>query len=187
MNFEFKKLEVPEIILIHPKVYGDSRGFFMDFYKNSEFAANGIKDVFVQDSHSRSLKNVLRGLHYQKGKKSQAKIVRCIKGEIFDCAVDIRRNSPTFGKWAGANLSEENKDMLYIPQGFAHGFCVLSEEAEIIYKLSNEYAPEAERGIRWNDPAIDISWPISPSNSSPINILPRDASWPLLKDAVDLF
>jgi dTDP-4-dehydrorhamnose 3,5-epimerase len=154
----------------------------MDFYKNSEFIKNGIKEVFLQDSHSRSNKGVLRGLHYQTGEKSQAKIIRCIKGEVFDCAVDIRRGSPTFGKWAGAILSEENKNMIYIPKGFSHGFCVLSESAELLYKLSNEYAPEAERGIRWNDPDIGIDWPIA----SP-TILPRDASWPLLKDAVDLF
>ena len=154
----------------------------MDSYKNSEFLEAGIKETFLQDSHSLSLKNVLRGMHYQVGEKSQAKIIRCIKGEVFDCAVDIRRNSPTFGKWAGAVLSEENKNLLYIPKGFAHGFCVLSDSAELLYKLSNEYAPEAERGVRWNDQSVGIDWPIT----SPITV-ERDSNFPLLKDAVDLF
>ena len=156
MAFKFEKLNIPDVLLIHPQVFGDTRGFFMDSYKNSEFVANGVKDVFLQDSQSKSAKNVLRGLHYQAGDKAQAKIIRCIKGEVFDCAVDIRQSSPTFGKWVSAILSEENHDLLYIPRGFAHGFCVLSESAELIYKLSNEYAPDSERGIRWNDPPIPI-------------------------------
>ena len=132
----------------------------MENYKYSEFADFGIKDRFVQDNHSRSVKNVLRGLHFQMLPKAQAKLVRCIKGEIFDVAVDIRKGSPTYGKWAGEILSEENKKELFLPIGFAHGFCVLSDEAEIIYKSSDEYSPENERAIAWNDPIINIDWPI---------------------------
>ena len=132
----------------------------MENYKYSEFAAFGIKDKFVQDNHSKSAKNVLRGLHFQMLPKAQAKLVRCIKGEIFDVAVDIRKNSPTYGKWVGEILSEENKKELFLPIGFAHGFCVLSDEAEIIYKSSDEYSPENERAIAWNDPTINIDWPI---------------------------
>ena len=160
MPFTFKKLEIPEVVLIEPKVFGDKRGFFMENYKYSEFADFGIKDKFVQDNHSKSAKNVLRGLHFQMLPKAQAKLVRCIQGEIFDVAVDIRKNSPTYGKWVGEILSEENKKMLFIPIGFAHAFCVISDEAEIVYKSSDEYSPENESAIAWNDPTINISWPI---------------------------
>src|SRR6185436_6019205 len=131
MAYKFEKLEIPDLLLISPQVFGDHRGFFMDFYKNSEFLAAGIKDVFLQDSHCKSGKGVLRGMHYQAGEKSQAKLIRCIAGEVFDCAVDLRRGSKTFGKWVSAILSEENRAILYIPRGFAHGFCVLSESAEL--------------------------------------------------------
>ena len=160
MPCTFKKLSIPEVVLIEPKVFGDKRGFFMENYKYSEFAAFGIKDNFVQDNHSKSAKNVLRGLHFQMLPKAQAKLVRCIKGEIFDVAVDIRKNSPTYGKWVGEILSEENKKEFFLPIGFAHGFCVLSDEAEIVYKSSDEYSPENERAIAWNDPTININWPI---------------------------
>ncbi|MEA2097462.1 MAG: dTDP-4-dehydrorhamnose 3,5-epimerase [Patescibacteria group bacterium] len=158
MPFEFKKLEIPEVVLIEPKVFADKRGFFLENYKYSEFANFGIKDNFAQDNHSKSIKGVLRGLHYQKLPKAQAKLVRCISGEFFDVAVDIRKGSPTFGKWVGEVLSAENKKMLYIPVGFAHGFCVLSDYAEISYKSSDEYSPEHEGAICWNDPTINISW-----------------------------
>ena len=160
MPFKFTKLSIPEVILIEPKIFADNRGFFLENYKYSEFANFGIKDNFVQDNHSKSVKGVLRGLHFQKLPKAQAKLVRCTNGEIFDVAVDIRKGSPTFGKWTGEILSEENKKMLYIPVGFAHGFCVISEEAEINYKSSDEYAPETEGAICWNDPTINISWPV---------------------------
>lgn len=160
MPFTFKKLSIPEVVLIEPRVFKDERGFFMENYKYSEFADFGIKDKFVQDNHSKSKKGVLRGLHFQMLPKAQAKLVRCISGEIFDAAVDIRKGSPTFGKWVGEILSEENKKMLYIPIGFAHGFCVLSEKAEITYKSSDEYSPENERAIAWNDPTININWQI---------------------------
>lgn len=160
MPFDFKKLEIDDLILVTPRVFEDSRGFFTETYKQSEFFANGIKDNFFQDNHSKSSKGVLRGLHYQTAPKAQAKLVRCIKGEVFDVGVDLRKGSKTFGKWAGALLSEKNKNMLYLPEGFAHGFVVLSDEAEIVYKSSNEYSPENDRGIRYNDPLINIDWGI---------------------------
>jgi dTDP-4-dehydrorhamnose 3,5-epimerase len=178
MAFAFTKLDIPEVILIKTDLYGDSRGFFMETYKRSEFMKADLNIDFVQDSHSLSEKNVLRGLHYQLHPKAQAKIVRCIKGEIFDVAVDIRPCSKNYGKWVSAILSEENHNELYIPIGFAHGFCVLSDQAEIIYKQSNEYSLEHERGILWNDPTIAIRWPIE----SPI-IAERDGKFPLLKSA----
>lgn len=159
MPFTFQKLAIPEVVLIEPRVFADKRGFFLENYKYSEFAEFGIKDNFAQDNHSKSVKGVLRGLHFQKLPKSQGKLVRCISGEIFDVAVDIRKGSPTFGKWVSAVLSDENKKMLYIPVGFAHGFCVTSAEAEISYKSSDEYAPETESAICWDDPTINIAWP----------------------------
>ena len=176
MTFKFKKLKIPEIILIEPKVFFDKRGFFMETYEQSEFAKFGIKEKFIQDNHSKSKKKVLRGLHYQKNPKAQSKIVRCISGKIFDLGVDIRKGSPTFGKWAGAILSEENKRELYIPAGFAHGFCVLSNHAEFVYKCSNKYSPKYERGLFWNDPALKIKWPIK----NPV-ISKKDSQWPTLE------
>lgn len=178
MPFSFKKLKIEDVILVTPKVFGDSRGFFMESYQKSAFEQNGIKDNFSQDNHSKSSKGVLRGLHYQKNPKAQAKLVRCSRGKILDVAVDIRKNSPTFGKWIGEILSEENKNMLYIPAGFAHGFVVLSDEAELLYKASNEYSPENDRGIRWNDPDINIEWGI---DFEPL-ISEKDSKQPFLKD-----
>ncbi|AEH44607.1 dTDP-4-dehydrorhamnose 3,5-epimerase [Thermodesulfatator indicus DSM 15286] len=161
MPFEFIKTEIPEVIIVKPKVFGDERGFFMETYKKSDFERAGIDTDFVQDNHSKSIKNVLRGLHFQIEPKAQGKLVRCIRGKIFDVAVDIRKGSPSFGKWVGVELSEENKLMLWIPKGFAHGFLTISEEAEIIYKVSgSEYSPEHDRSIRWNDPDIGINWPL---------------------------
>ena len=185
MPFEFKRLGLGDVTLITPKVFGDSRGFFMESYQKSTFVNNGIKDDFNQDNHSKSTKGVLRGLHYQTNPKAQAKLVRCSKGKIFDVAVDIRKNSPSFGKWVGEILSEENKNMLYIPAGFAHGFVVLSDEAELLYKATNEYSPENDRGIRWNDPDINIDWGI---DFEPL-IIEKDSKQPFLKDikGEDLF
>ena len=160
MSFEFKRLEIPEVILITPKIFMDERGFFMETYQKEDFEKAGITGEFVQQNHSKSTKGVLRGLHYQKGPYAQAKLVRCIKGEIFDVAVDIRKNSPTFGKYVSAILSEDNKNMLYIPRGFAHGFEVLSEEAEVIYNVDNIYSKENEYGLIWNDPNLRLDWPI---------------------------
>jgi len=182
MPFTFKRLEIPEVILIEPEVFSDERGFFMETYKYSEFASFGISERFVQDNHSRSVKGVLRGLHYQNPPKAQGKLVRVVVGEIFDVAVDIRKGSPTYGKWVGVKLSAENKRMLYIPPGFAHGFCVLSDVAEVVYKVTEEYAPESEAGIIWNDPEVGIDWPIeNPMLSA------KDANWPILRDAVNRF
>lgn len=158
--FQFIKTEIPEVVLIKAQIFSDERGFFMETYKKSEFVLNGIKDDFVQDNYSSSSYGVLRGLHYQIAPKAQAKLVRCIVGEIFDVAVDLRKNSPTYLKWVGYVLSAENKQQLYIPKGFAHGFCVLKNNTEIIYKCSEEYAPEFEKGIIWNDSSINISWPV---------------------------
>ena len=182
MPFTFKKLEIPEVILVTPKSFPDERGFFLESYKESEFTSNGIKTIFVQDNLSHSVKGVLRGLHYQKNPKAQAKLVIALRGEIFDVAVDIRKNSPTYGKWVGEILSESNHNSLYIPEGFAHGFCILSEEADVLYKVSQEYSPEDEKGIIWNDTEINITWPID----KPI-IQEKDSKLPDLKNADNNF
>lgn len=160
MPFEFEKLEIEGLVLIKPKVFGDNRGFFMESYKKSDFIKNGIDCDFVQDNHSKSTKGVLRGLHYQAKPKAQAKLVRCIKGRIYDFAVDLRINSPTFGKWTKVELSEENNNLFFIPEGFAHGFVVLSDEAELLYKTNTEYSPQHDRGVLWCDNDISIDWGI---------------------------
>ncbi|GIW50646.1 MAG: hypothetical protein KatS3mg081_0001 [Gemmatimonadales bacterium] len=182
MPFEFQRLELPELVLIQPKVYEDSRGWFCETYKRSEFERFGLADYFVQDNHSRSARGVLRGLHYQNPPRAQGKLIRVIQGAIFDVAVDIRKNSKTYKRWVGVQLSAENRRMLYIPPGFAHGFCVLSEVAEVIYKTTQEYAPELERGIAWNDPELAIEWPIA----HPL-LSQRDAALPFLRDAENRF
>jgi dTDP-4-dehydrorhamnose 3,5-epimerase len=152
-------LAIPEVILFEPKVFGDDRGFFFESFNHAQFeAAIGRQVSFVQDNHSRSARNVLRGLHFQI-KQPQGKLVRVTTGEVFDVAVDIRRSSPTFGKWVGETLSAENKKQLWVPEGFAHGFVVLSDYAEFLYKTTDYYAPEHERSIVWNDPALAIQWP----------------------------
>ena len=160
MPFLFSSLEIPDVKLVIPKHYSDERGYFLESFKESEFSANGISVKFVQDNVSFSTKGALRGLHYQIKPKEQAKLVSVISGEIFDVAVDIRKDSPTFGKWVGRIISEKNHEMLYIPEGFAHGFCTLSNTANVLYKVTNEYSPENEQGIIWNDPNVSISWPI---------------------------
>ncbi len=161
MPFEFEKLEIPEVILISPRVFPDERGFFLETYKKTEFAKAGIKENLIQENHSWSKKNVLRGLHFQKSPKAQGKLVQCLRGKIFDVAVDIRKKSPTFLKWVGIELSEDAGEMLYIPKGFAHGFLVLSNSADVIYKCTAEYSPKHECGIIWNDPKINVVWPSS--------------------------
>ena len=178
MPFEFERQAIKDVILVKPKVFGDNRGFFMETYKKSAFVAAGIKDDFNQDNHSKSTKGVLRGLHYQAAPYGQAKIVRCGRGRIYDVAVDIRPNSPTFGKYVKVELSEENKQMLYIPVGFAHGFVVLSDEAELLYKASGEYNPQADRGVLWSDKDINIDWEI---DFEPI-LSEKDKVQPRLKD-----
>ena len=160
MPFLFSSLEIPDVKLVIPKHYSDERGYFLESFKESEFSANGISVKFVQDNVSFSTKGALRGLHYQIKPKEQAKLVSVISGEIFDVAVDIRKDSTTYGKWVSQILSEKNHKMLYIPEGFAHGFCTLSNTANVLYKVTNEYSPENEQGIIWNDPNVSISWPI---------------------------
>ena len=155
-------LAIPEVVLLEPEVFGDARGFFYESFNLKHFTeATGLQPIFVLDCHSMSTKGVLRGLHYQLPPKAQGKLVRVTRGEVFDVAVDIRPGSPTFGKWVGSRLSAENKAQLWIPAGFAHGFLVLSESAEFFYKTTEYYAPEYERCIAWNDPAIGIEWPLS--------------------------
>ena len=157
----FTRLAIPEVILFEPKVFSDERGFFFESFNQRSFEeAIGKKVSFVQDNHSRSAKNVLRGLHYQI-QQPQGKLVRVVQGEVFDVAVDIRKNSPTFGKWVGEILSDENKRQLWVPEGFAHGFLTLSDTAEFLYKTTDYYAPAFERCIRWDDMSIGIKWPLS--------------------------
>ncbi|QJA05890.1 dTDP-4-dehydrorhamnose 3,5-epimerase [Thermosulfurimonas marina] len=182
MPFEFKPLEIPDVILVKPKVFGDERGFFMETYKASEFKANRIPYDFVQDNHSRSQRGVLRGLHYQLRPMEQGKLVRCMRGRIWDVAVDIRKGSPWYGKWVAVELSEENKLMLWVPPGFAHGFVALEDGTEVIYKVTKEYAPELDRGIIWNDPDLGIEWPIE----DPI-LSEKDRKQPRLRDAENNF
>ena len=157
-KFEFIKNEIEGLVVVKPTVFGDSRGFFMETYHKEEFAAAGIDREFVQDNHSASTKGVLRGLHFQK-ENTQGKLVRVIKGEVFDVAVDCRPNSKTFGKWYGVTLSDENKMQFYVPEGFAHGFLVLSDYAEFVYKCTDLYNPKAEGGIPYNDATVAIDWP----------------------------
>jgi len=170
---------LPDVLVIEPKVFGDARGFFFESFNRRAFRdATGLDLEFVQDNHSRSAKNVLRGLHYQI-RQPQGKLVRCIGGEVFDVAVDIRRSSPHFGKWTAVALSAENKRTVWVPAGFAHGFLVVSEHAEILYKTTDYYAPEHERSIAWNDPDLAIAWPLAdgPALSS------KDRAAVRLKDA----
>lgn len=150
---------IPDVVIIEPKVYEDARGFFMETYNRELFAARGIRGEFAQLNHSLSVKNTLRGLHYQVG-KPQGKLLRVIRGAVYDVNVDIRSGSPTFGKWVGEILSSENRKMLYVPVGFAHGFCVLSDEAEFLYACTETYYPRGERGMLWNDPDLAIAWPV---------------------------
>jgi len=155
----FLPTEISEVLLIEPQVFGDSRGFFMETWHAVKFAAAGLDLEFVQDNHSKSVQGTLRGLHYQI-EKPQGKLVRVISGEVFDVAVDLRKSSPTFGRWIGDILSAENKKILWVPPGFGHGFYVLSPEAEFVYKCTELYAPEHERCIRWDDPELGIAWPL---------------------------
>jgi dTDP-4-dehydrorhamnose 3,5-epimerase len=171
---------IPDLLIIEPKVFGDARGFFFESFNQSQFAElTGIDAGFVQDNHSKSARHVLRGLHYQI-QHAQGKLVRAVAGEVLDVAVDIRKSSPTFGKSVTVNLSAENKRMLWIPPGFAHGFVVLSESAEFLYKTTDFYAPEFERSILWNDPALNIDWQLN--DAMPL-LAAKDQAGKLLKDA----
>jgi len=156
---KFQPLEIPEVILIEPEVHTDERGFFIQFYNESAFRTAGIPQEFIQDNHSHSKKKVLRGLHFQIAPKVQGKLVKVVRGAIFDVAVDLRKFSSTYGKWVGAILSAKDKKMLWIPPGFAHGFVSLEDETDVLYKITADYAPDLERGIIWNDPDLAIDWP----------------------------
>ena len=180
MPFEFEKQKIEDVILVKPKVFGDNRGFFVETYKKSEFSLNGITVDFVQDNHSKSSKGVLRGLHYQQPPYEQAKLVRCSKGRVYDVAVDIRPNSKNFKQYVKVELSEENKYMLFIPAGFAHGFVALTEEVELLYKTSKEYNKDADKGIIWCDKDINIDWGI---DFEPI-LSEKDKLQPTLKEAI---
>ena len=177
---EYIRTEIEGVYIIEPRVFNDARGYFFEAWKQEEFNEKIGEVNFIQDNESKSSYGVLRGLHYQKGCLSQAKLVRVIKGKVLDVAVDIRKSSPTFGKHVMVELSEENKRQFFIPRGFAHGFLVLSDEAIFTYKVDNPYAPQAEAGIRWNDPEIAIEWPIDPAQ---VLTSEKDLNQPFLKDA----
>ena len=179
MPFSFIKTEIDGLVIIEPRVFDDERGFFLESYKKSDFAKNGIEVDFMQDNHSYSTKGVLRGLHFQKNPAAQAKLVRVIKGAVWDVAVDIRQNSQTFKKWLAVELSEDNKKMFYMPGGFAHGFLALTDEVHLMYKCSNEYSPQYDAGIIWNDPELGIKWPVD----KPL-LSEKDTKLPLFKNAV---
>ncbi len=182
MPFEFKPLRIPEVILVEAKAFGDRRGYFKETYQQAEFMKNDIPLPFVQDNFSFSSYGVLRGLHYQKPPFAQGKLVTAVRGTLFDVAVDIRHGSPTYGQWVGELLSEENHRLLYIPPGFAHGFCVTSDVAALAYKVTAPYSAKCETGIIWNDPTINVEWPVeSPTLSD------RDVALPFLADADNPF
>jgi dTDP-4-dehydrorhamnose 3,5-epimerase len=182
MPFRFNPTDISGVIVIDPPVFPDDRGFFMESYKRSEFAAGGINETFVQCNQSKSARGILRGLHYQKNPKAQAKLVRALSGEIYDVAVDLRKGSSTYGKWTTVILSAENKKMLFVPVGFAHGLCVTSADAEMLYMTTEEYAPDLEAGVLWDDPDLAIEWPVA----NPV-LSARDRAWPRLRDADNTF
>lgn len=177
---QFEPTRIPDVILIKPKVFGDSRGYFLETWQEKRFAEAGIPVKFVQDNHSHSQQYTLRGMHYQI-QQAQGKLVRVTRGAVFDVAIDLRRNSSTFGQWVGAELDDIHHHMLWVPPGFAHGFLALSAEVDFLYKCTDFYAPQHERTIRWNDPAVGIEWPL-PAGQQPI-IAPRDAQAGGIKDA----
>ncbi len=180
MKMEYKETIIKGVFVIEPKVFADQRGYFMEAWKQAEFNERVYPVDFIQDNESKSSRGVLRGLHYQKGDLSQAKLVRVIKGRVVDVAVDIRRSSPTFGQYVMEELSEENKRQLFIPRGMAHGFLVLSDEAVFTYKVDKPYAPQSEAGIRWNDPTLAIKWPVE---GMEVLASEKDLRQPFLKDA----
>lgn len=177
------KTKLDGVVIIEPDVFGDNRGFFMESWNKKKMEEAGLYYDFVQDNHSKStVKGTLRGIHFQKGNKAQAKLVRCVKGTVLDVAVDLRKNSPTFKQWVGVELSAENKKQLLIPRGFGHGFVTLTDDVEFLYKADNYYAPEADAGIRWNDPEIGVEWGVE----NPI-LSEKDKKNPFLKDCDELF
>ncbi|MDD3223925.1 MAG: dTDP-4-dehydrorhamnose 3,5-epimerase [Clostridium sp.] len=179
-KFTFNKTEIEGVYIIDTTVYGDNRGYFMETYNEEEFKEAGLNMRFVQDNQSKSKKGVLRGLHFQR-KHSQGKLVRVVRGEVFDVAVDLRKNSATYGKWVGVKLTEENKKQFYIPEGFAHGFLVLSDEAEFVYKCTDLYHPEVEGGIAWNDPEVGVEWPTEGIDN--LIFSDKDKKWKSLRES----
>lgn len=182
MKFKFTKTAIEGVLIIEPRVFGDDRGFFMEYYNKDAFAeCGGFTDLFVQDNHSRSIKGVVRGLHYQLNPHPMGKLVKVAVGKVFDVGVDIRKGSKTYGKWFGDYLSDENHKMLYFPPGIAHGFMSLADRVELLYKCTGMFNAEAERGIAWDDPAIGIAWPLKEAGN--VTVSDRDKKHPLLKDA----
>lgn len=182
-NLQVTPTAIPGVLILEPKRFGDERGFFLESFNQRAFnEATGLDVQFVQDNHSRSAKGVLRGLHYQLPPHAQGKLVRVVRGSVFDVAVDIRRDSPTFGQWVGVELSEDNHRQLWIPPGLAHGFLVTSESADFLYKTTDYYAPAAERGLRWDDPTVGIAWPL---DGVQLIIAERDRQAPLLTPSSD--
>jgi len=179
MPFNIEKTPIEGLVIIEPKRFGDSRGFFMEAYKQSDFANIGIKESFLQDNHSCSAKGVLRGIHFQREPFAQGKLVRVLRGKVWDVAVDLRKKSPTFKKWFGVELSEENSKMFYIPAGFGHGFVALEDDTHFFYKCTNEYNAQCDGGIRWNDPDIAVDWKLDGIN--PV-ISEKDEKLPFLKE-----
>jgi dTDP-4-dehydrorhamnose 3,5-epimerase len=177
MPFKFTPLRIADVVLIEARSFADDRGLFRELWQQRDFAAAGLDLNFVQDNHSRSVRNVLRGLHYQKPPRAQGKLVFTLSGEIYDVAVDVRRSSPTFGQWVSATLTGDNGHALWVPPGFAHGFIVRSETAHVVYKVTDVYAPDCDRGVVWNDPALDIDWGVA----EPL-LSPKDAVLPCLND-----
>lgn len=178
MQFDIKNLEIPEVQLIQAKSFPDQRGTFLELYKRSTFKSLGIHDAFLQDNYSCSARGVIRGMHYQLHPSAQAKLVTVLRGEIFDVALDMRAGAPTYGKWVSSKLTDKDHAFIYVPVGFAHGFQALSKWADVVYKVSEEYSPEMERGVAWNDPAVNIPWPIQEALLSP-----KDLNLPALADA----
>lgn len=178
---EYRPTKIPDVVLLVPKVFGDERGFFLETFRASEFEEHCAPMQFVQDNHSKSTRGILRGLHYQ-NPNPQGKLVRVTQGEVFDVAVDLRRDSPTFGQWVGEVLSAENKHLLWVPPGFAHGFYVTSETAEFVYKCTDYYAPEHEQSLAWNDPAVGVEWPLV--DGAPPQLSGKDGAGSSLADAV---
>lgn len=179
MPFEFTNLAIPDVVLVTPKVFPDNRGYFMESFKASDFGRANLPVNFTQDNFSFSRKGVIRGLHYQNNPKAQGKLVSVLRGSVWDVAIDIRRNSPTFMKWVAKELDDNNHYMLYIPPGFAHGFVTLSEDVNLLYKCTNEYDAHADAGIRWNDPDIAVTWPIN----KPV-VSEKDSALPFLKETL---
>lgn len=177
MPFTFTKTKIPEVQIIQPRIFPDDRGYFMETYKHSDFAANGIPENFNQDNHSFSSKGILRGLHFQNAPYAQGKLVRAIEGIVWDVAVDLRSDSPTYKQWVGIELDSTSGTMFYIPPGFGHGFVVISQTAHFLYKCTNEYNPQADGGVRWNDPELAIDWPLTD-----VSVSEKDEKLPFLHE-----